>query len=175
MHDDLRAAKGLVYDPAGLVCSRPLPERESADYAAHFFLVNGLSVRFRTGRTTPTKVGQFVTLWARSESGPIRPLDATDPVDLVVISTRDARHFGQFVFPLEALRERGIVANDGSGGKRGFRIYPPWATATSRQAVDSQAWQLGYFLSVNDGTSLDITRTRALYGMADRTCSNTLS
>ncbi|BAL88413.1 hypothetical protein AMIS_31930 [Actinoplanes missouriensis 431] len=163
MHDDLRAAKELVYDPAGLVCSRPVPEPESADYGAHFLRINGSSVRFRTGRTTPTKAGQFVTLWARSESGPIRPLDTTDAVDLVVVSTRDAQQFGHFVFPMEALRERGIVANNGSGGKRGFRIYPPWATTTSRQAANSQSWQLGHFLPVNDGTSLDVNRARALY------------
>ncbi|MDI6101675.1 MepB family protein [Actinoplanes sp. NEAU-A12] len=168
VHDDLRAAKALVYDPGGFVCSRPLPERESADYCAHSFLVNGLSVRFRTGRTTPTKIGQFVTLWARSESGPIRPLNTGDAVDLVVISTRDARHFGQFVFPLEALRERGIVASNHSGGKRGFRVYPPWVTTASRQAITTQAWQVGYFLSVDDGMPLDITRTRELYGVANR-------
>ncbi|MEU4562739.1 MepB family protein [Actinoplanes sp. NPDC023936] len=168
MHDDLRAAKTLVYDPSGLICSRPLPERESADYCAHSFLVNGLSVRFRTGKTTPTKVGQFVTLWVRSESGPIRPLDAADAVDLVVISTRDTRHPGQFVFPLEALCERGIVSSNHSGGKRGFRVYPPGVTATSRQAIHTQAWQLGYFLPVNDGMPLDITRARELYGVANR-------
>ncbi|WP_229074997.1 MepB family protein [Actinoplanes sp. DH11] len=168
MPDDLRAAKALVYDPGGFVCSRPVPEEESADYCAHSFLVNGLSIRFRTGRTTPTKIGQFVTLWARSESGPIRPLSTADAVDLVVISTRQAGHFGQFVFPLEALCERGIVASTDSGGKRGFRVYPPWATTVSRQAINTQAWQLAYFLPVDDGMPLDIVRTRELYQVADR-------
>ena len=98
--DDLRAAKALVYDISGFVCSRPSPEPESADYCAHSFSVNGSSVRFRTARTTPTKVGQFVTLWVRSMSGPIRPLDAGHDPDLVVISSGDTRQFRQFVFPL---------------------------------------------------------------------------
>ena len=168
VHDDLRVAKALVYDPGGFVCSRPLPDRESAAYGAHSFLVDGLSVRFRTGRTTPTKIGQFVTLWARSESGPIRPLTTADAVDLVVISTRDARHFGQFVFPVHVLCERGIVTSSHSSGKRGFRVYPPWATTASRQAVNTQTWQLAYFLPVDDGMPPDIIRARELYRVADR-------
>lgn len=167
VHDDLRAAKELVYDPAGLACSRPLPEPESAGYCAHSLVVNGRSVRFRAARTTPAKAGQFVTLWARSARGPIRPLDTTDAVDLVVISTRDARHLGHFVFPVETLRERGIVSRDHSGGKRGFRIYPPWTPGTSRQAVTTQAWQLDHFLPLDDGMPLDIGRARELYRVAD--------
>lgn len=130
--------------------------------------MNGLSVRFRTAKTTPTKAGQFVTLWVRSVSGPIRPLDATDAVDLVVISTRDTRGFGQFVFSLETLCEHGIVSKDGSGGKRGFRVYPPWAATTSRQAITTQAWQLEHFLPVDEGMPLDVSRARKLYRMAGR-------
>jgi len=171
VHDDLRAAKALVYDIGGFVCSRPSPEPESADYCAHSFFVNGLSVRFRTAKTTPTKVGQFVTLWVRSVSGPIRPLDAADAVDLVVISTRDTRdtrRFGQFVLSLETLCERGIVSKNESGGKRGFRVYPPWAATTSRQAINTQAWQLDNFLSVDEGMPLDVSRARRLYHMKDR-------
>ncbi|MGX6607201.1 MepB family protein [Micromonosporaceae bacterium Da 78-11] len=168
VHADLHAAKKLVYDPSGFVCSRPVPEPESADYCAHSLVVNGRSVRFRTARTTPTKVGQFVTLWARSASGPIRPLDTTDAVDLVVVNTPDARHFGQFVFPTGTLRERGIVAGDRSAGKRGFRVYPPWTTTTNRQAGATQAWQLNHFLQVDDGVPLDVPRARNLYGMTGR-------
>ncbi len=155
-----------MYDPSGFDCSRPTAEPESADYCAHSFLVNGWSVRFRTARTTPAKAGQFVTLWTRSATGPIRPLDTADAVDLVVISTAGAGHFGQFVFPRETLAERGIISRDHSGGKRGFRVYPPWATTTSRQATGSQAWQLEHFLLVDDGRKLDITRARELYRAA---------
>ncbi|WP_239086181.1 MepB family protein [Streptomyces parvus] len=41
---------------------------------------------------------------------------------------------GQFVFPRDALCERGIVSRNGVGGKRGFRVYPPGAVTTGRQA-----------------------------------------
>ncbi|MCT4357744.1 MepB family protein [Streptomyces sp. Je 1-79] len=163
VHGDLLAAKEAVYDPCGFTCSQPLPEAESAEYAAHTFTLDGLSVRFRAARTTPTKVGQFVTVWKRSPGGPIQPFDVTDRVDLFVISSRDEHHFGQFVFPAEALRRRGVVSADGSGGKRAFRVYPPWVTTTSRQAGSSQAWQREYFLHLDREDPLDSARARELY------------
>ncbi|MFE6687519.1 MepB family protein [Streptomyces sp. NPDC057743] len=163
LHSDLLAAKTLVYDPAGFACSQPVPEPESAEYAAHGFTLDGLSVRFRVAKTTPTKVGQFVTVWQRSAEGPIRPFDAEDGVDLFVISSREGGHFGQFVFPREVLCERGIVSRNRSGGKRGFRVYPPWVTTTSRQASSTQAWQITYFLPVAEHAPLDAARARALY------------
>ncbi|WP_156726502.1 MepB family protein [Streptomyces apocyni] len=166
LHGDLLAAKALVYDPSGFTCSPPAPEPESAEYAACAFTLDDRAVRFRVAKTTPTKVGQFVTVWQRSEEGPIRPFDAADGVDLFVISSRDDEGggFGQFVFPREVLCERGIVSRDGSGGKRGFRVYPPWVTTTNRQARGTQAWQVGYFVNLGqDGLAADLTRARALY------------
>jgi len=163
LHDDLLAAKALLYDPSGFVCSLPVPEPESAEYAACGFTLDGRSVRFRVAKTTPAKVGQFVTVWQRSEEGPIRPFDADDGVDLFVISSRDDDGFGQFVFPREVLCERGIVSRNGRGGKRGFRVYPPWVTTTSRQAGSTQAWQVKYFLRLGQDGPDGLTRARALY------------
>ncbi|GAA2912196.1 hypothetical protein GCM10020221_04850 [Streptomyces thioluteus] len=164
LHDDLLVAKARVYDPGGFACSRPVPEPESAEYAAHAFTIDGSSVRFRVARTTPTKAGQFVTVWQRSAEGPIRPFDAEDGVGLFVISSRDGGHFGQFVFPQEVLCERGVVSRNGSGGKRGFRVYPPWAITTSRQAGSTQAWQVNYFLRLGEGDGpVDMERARSLY------------
>ncbi|MEV6553418.1 MepB family protein [Streptomyces sp. NPDC051597] len=161
--DDLVAARTRVYDPSGFVCTRPVPEPESAEYAAHGFTLDGLAVRFRVARTTPTKVGQFVTVWQRSAQGPIRPFDVDDGIDLFVISSRDNGHFGQFVFPREVLCERGIVSRAGVGGKRGFRVYPPWVTTTNRQARGTQAWQVAYFLRLDEDGQADTARARTLY------------
>ncbi|MEU4208758.1 MepB family protein [Streptomyces sp. NPDC026206] len=164
VHGDLLAAKSLVFDPCGFACSQPTPEAESAEYGAYEFRLDGLSVRFRAAKTTPTKVGQFVTVWKRAEGGgPIQPFDADDPVDLFVISTRDGGHFGQFVFPRDVLCERGVISRNGSGGKRGFRVYPPWVTTPNRQARSSQTWQLTYFLDIPEGQPIDSARARALY------------
>lgn len=162
-HPDLLAAKALVYDPCGFTCSRPVPEAEGAAYAAHEFTLDGLSLRFRAARTTPTKVGQFVTVWKRSPAGPIQPFDATDPVDLFVISTRDRDQFGQFVFPVDALRDHGVVSADGFGGKRAFRVYPPWVITTNGQATGAQAWQVDFFLDLHQDGPLDLARARELY------------
>ncbi|MEU6758129.1 MepB family protein [Streptomyces sp. NPDC046685] len=163
VHGDLLAAKALLYDPCGFACSQPVPEAESAEYAAHTFTLDGLAVRFRAARTTPTKVGQFVTVWKRSPDGPIQPFDVTDPVDLFVISSRDGHHFGQFVFPLDVLRRRGVVSENGSGGKRAFRVYPPWVTTTNRQAGTAQAWQLDHFLYLPPDRPVDAARAEELY------------
>ncbi|MET7297404.1 MepB family protein [Embleya sp. NPDC005575] len=160
---DLLAAKSLVYDPNGFVCSTPVAEPESAEYGAHVFTVDGAEVRFRVAGTTPTKVGQFVTLWQRSAAGPIEPLAAEDPLDLVVISSRQGEHFGQFVFPKAVLRERGILSVHGSGGKRGFRVYPPWVSTTNRQADRTRAWQLDHFLTITRDVPPEPARSRALY------------
>ncbi|MFB7507595.1 MepB family protein [Streptomyces broussonetiae] len=168
LHSDLLSAKALVYDPGSFACSLPVPEPESAEYAACAFTVDGRSVRFRSAKTTPTKVGQFVTVWQRSEEGPIRPFDADDRVDLFVISSRDDSsrdddRFGQFVFPREVLCERAIVSRNGSGGKRGFRVYPPWATTPNQQARGTQAWQVNYFFPLGRQGSVDLARAHALY------------
>ncbi|NEA52676.1 MepB family protein [Streptomyces sp. SID13666] len=163
LHSDLLAAKTRVYDVNGFVCSRPVPEPESADYGAHEFTLDGASVRFRVARTTPTKIGQFVTVWKRSPEGPIQPFDSTDAVDLLVVSSREDQHFGQFVFPRDVLCERDVVSRNGVGGKRAFRVYPPWATAVNRQARASQAWQLRYFLRIPEDGPADAGRARALY------------
>ncbi|WP_335939291.1 MepB family protein [Streptomyces sp. PTD5-9] len=163
LHGDLLAAKALVYAPGGFACSLPVPEPESTEYAACAFTLDGRSVRFRVAKTTPTKAGQFVTVWQRSEEGPIRPFDTSDGVDLFVISSRDDDGFGQFVFPREVLCERGIVSRDGSGGKRGFRVYPPWVTTANRQARSTQAWQVNHFFNLGRDEPADLSRAHALY------------
>ncbi|MFD4268082.1 MepB family protein [Rhodococcus sp. NPDC058481] len=160
---DLLAAKTRVYDPCGFACSRPVPEPESAAYGAHEFTVEGRPIRFRVARTTPRKVGQFVTLWKRSEHGPIAPFDVDDPIDLVVVGVRDGDHLGQFVFPRGVLGDRGVLSRDGAGGKRAIRVYPPSAVSTSRQARSTQAWQLDHFLPIAEANVIDTARARALY------------
>ncbi|MFJ8248845.1 MepB family protein [Streptomyces sp. NPDC094466] len=165
LHGELRAAKSSVYDPGGFTCSQPVPEPESADYAAHRFTLDGRVVAFRTARTTPAEAGRFVTLWQRSAEGPIRPYDADDGFDLVVIGSRDEGRSGQFVFPLDVLCERGIVSRNGVGGKRGFRVCPPGAVTTGRQARATRKRQVTYHLDIGeDGRGpVDPVRARGLY------------
>jgi hypothetical protein len=153
----------LVFDKCGFEYTPALAEDESAEYGAHTFQLNGLAIRFRTSKITPTKVGQFVTLWKRNGNGPIQPFDLTDPVDLFIISVRKDNHFGQFVFPKSVLCKQGVVSNTDKGGKRAIRVYPPWDKTTSSQAKKTQQWQLNYFLEIPENKTIDIVRAKMLY------------
>ncbi|WP_375103397.1 MepB family protein [Paenibacillus sp. RS8] len=167
IHSDLLATQELVYNPCNLDCSDLIHEPHNAEYGAYMFNLNALSIRFRVAKITPTKIGQFVTLWERTGDGPIQPYDISDPADLFVISTRKENHFGQFVFPKAALANQDILSNKGEGGKRAIRVYPPWDTPTSRQAQKTQKWQLEYFLEIPADKPLDFLRTQMLYGFPE--------
>lgn len=148
-HPDLRAAQKLAYEPSGIPCKLIEVEPESKEYGACHLEINNRKVRFRVSKITPTKIGQFVTLWKRIGKGPIQPYDVTDPIDLFVVSARKDNHFGQFVFPKTVLLEKGILSKNGLGGKRALRIYPPWDKPDNQQAKKSQSWQLEYFFDIN--------------------------
>ncbi|WP_106530679.1 MepB family protein [Chitinophaga niastensis] len=163
IHSDLLAARELVYDKCGYEYTPPLMEAESAEYGACTFELNGLSVLFRVAKITPTKTGQFVTIWKRHQNGPIEPYDMSDPVDLFIISTRNGNHFGQFIFPIAVLCEHDIVANNNKGGKRAIRVYPPWDKTMNRQAQKTQQWQLDFFLEIPDDKPTDLVRLKKLY------------
>jgi hypothetical protein len=120
-------------------------------------------VRFRVAKITPTKIGQFVTLWKRSGNSPIQPYDLSDPLDFFVVSTRKGNCFGSFVFPKSVLHVQGVISKHGKGGKRAIRVYPPWDKTTSKQAEKTQAWQLKYFLEIPQNKPVDCVRSQTLY------------
>ena len=165
IHTDLLAAKELIYDNCDYECSFPTPEKESAEYGAYDLKINNLSTKFRVAKITPTKIGQFVTLWKRIGKGPIQPFDFTDPIDLFIISTRKDNHFGQFVFPKSVLCEQGILSTNNKEGKRAIRVYPPWDIATNKTAQKTQKWQLEYFLEIPCDKPTDTERVKTLYDL----------
>ncbi|WP_460699466.1 MepB family protein [Nocardia thraciensis] len=147
----------------GLALSAAIAETDNADYGAYVSSVGRGSVRFRVGKPTPAKVGLFVTVWRRAGDGSTEPFTSEEGVDLLVITAREGWRFGQFVFPKTALVEHGIVSVAGHGGKRGFRVYPPWSVTGNRQARRSQTWQCDYFLDLDDGHDPDLPRAHRLY------------
>lgn len=148
-HDLVQAMHGL-YRSAGVetTCA-PQREPESGEYGACRLGLDGRAVVFRVAKTTPTKIGQFVTIWKRpTPSDEIAPLDSSDGVDVVIVSVANATHSGQFVFDRNALLRHGVMSRDDQGGKRAIRVYPPWSKPVAKDAIKTQQWQLRYFVAV---------------------------
>jgi hypothetical protein len=145
---DLIVANNLVYNGCSFILSQPQPEAESTDYDAYHFDLNGKRIYYRKAKITPTKTGQFVTLWKRNATGIIEPFDFSDAIDFVIISVRKDDLFGQFIFPKSILLEKGIFSTATKEGKRATRVYPPWDETTSKQAQKTQHWQLDYFYKI---------------------------
>ncbi|QDL52968.1 MepB family protein [Rhodoferax aquaticus] len=174
MHPELHATLNFLAHTLGAVSHGAAPEPESAEYAAHHLQINARSVRFRFAKITPTKGGQFVTLWKRSAVNPqapaahtpIAPFDASDAVDVVVVSARAGALWGLFVFPKAVLVAQGVFARAGVGGKRALRVYPAWDACPSRQAQKTQDWQLRHFIDLSKGMASAAEQTQTVFAMA---------
>lgn len=153
----------LIYKPLDLNCTRPISDDESKLYAAYDFSLNHLKIKFRVGKSTPTKIGHFVTLWKRIGKNPIQPYDAQDQIDLIVICVQENENIGQFIFPKSILVSQDIFSSSDKGGKRAIRIYAPWIKTENLQAAKSQKWQTKYFLNLSDTKNIDMERAKTLY------------
>src|SRR5688500_4938487 len=100
LHPHFLLAQKLIYEPAGLVCTTLKKDSEGQEYGGCSFIINNLHIIFRVAKITPTKEGQFVTVYKRNhQGGVIMPYDALDVLDLVVVTVAYNDRFGQFVFP----------------------------------------------------------------------------
>jgi len=136
----------------------PVPEAESVDYGACRAELDGKRLVLRVAKTTPTKTGQFVTIWKRPHpDAEIAPLDDADPVDVVIIAVAndDGAQHGFFIFPRKVLLERGVMSRAGQGGKRALRVYPPWCAPESAQALRTQRWQGAWFVAAGEQQRLE--------------------
>ena len=159
----IQETKELLFDKCNFEFSNFQIEKESSEYCACRFEINTKKVLFRSAKITPTKTGQFVTLWKRkNEKSDIIPFEISDEIDLIVINTRTKTNFGQFIFPKSVLAEQGIIT-DKKEGKRGFRVYPIWDLTESKQAKKTQKWQLDYFIKIPFDETVDTNRTISLY------------
>lgn len=147
-----------VIIPSGLQMTMPpFREQESADYGAAALELEHQKVLFRVAHTTPTKIGQFVTLWKRHNEGTeIQPIDLADPIDYVFIAVFDTSNKGVFIFNKKILAQKDIISTNGKGGKRAMRVYAPWTKPLAKQAVQSQKWQIQHFLSMNSENETDL-------------------
>jgi hypothetical protein len=125
IHNDLKVVKELVYDKCNFDLTNLKQNLESVEYGACSFVLNGKTIQQRVSKITPTKTGQFVTIWKRSKQGITEPFDISDELDFIIITSKSDDNFGQFVFPKSILADKGIITRNGKGGKRGIRVYPP--------------------------------------------------
>jgi len=161
-HVDLKTAKEMVYDQCNLVMTNPRLKTESLEYGACSFELDGKKIQHRVSKITPTKNGQFVTLWKRNKDGITEPFDINDEIDFIIITARNGDNFGQFIFPATVLADKGVITQNGKPGKRGIRVYPPWDNSKSKQAETTQSWQINYFYTIETDGSTDLGLAKKL-------------
>ncbi|PHM36750.1 hypothetical protein Xmau_04113 [Xenorhabdus mauleonii] len=129
----------------------PYCEAESRDYSAMRFTLNGKSIVFRQAKTTPNKLGQFVTLWKRpTPDSEIMPFDQSDNIDFCLIATFTEHQKGIFLFDSRILMQKGIFSTPPKEGKRAMRVYPAWVSPASKQAIQTQKWQSLCFINLDN-------------------------
>ena len=161
-HPDLKTVKELVYDQCNFDFKNPKLNPESIEYGACSFELDRKKIQYRVSKITPTKNGQFVTIWKRNQDAITEPFDVNDEIDFVVITSRSGDNFGQFIFPIKVLADKGIITQNGKSGKRGIRVYPPWDIPQNKQAGKTQNWQLNYFLSIKTDGSTNLGLAKQL-------------
>ncbi len=137
-------------------------EKESQEYSAHNFVLNKQKVKFRVAKITPTKTGQFVTIWKRNENGITEPYNVDDEFEFYLIVTRQAERFGVFIFNKTVLSENRILTSKKGEGKRGIRVYPNWSVTENKQAQKTQNWQTEYFVEIGNGIETDLNKVKKL-------------
>lgn len=154
---DLQVFKTLDLEVGSFVS-----DKESAEYNAGSFVLDGVKIVYRSAKITPTKNGQFVTLWKRIENGTIQPFDNSDIIDFVIVSVEKSGQSGHFVFSAHVLYKQKIFSKDKVEGKRAFRVYPPWDNPQSKQAATTQKWQLNFYVEIRDGVYADTEKVKQL-------------
>lgn len=128
--------------------------KDNIAYSGCTFCVGSNKIAFRKAKVTPKKIGAFVAIWDKSVANKNVPL-ASQNLDYLLIACEDGVWDGLFVFPKAVLLEKNIISENGNGGKLGFRVYPPWVSPDNAQAIDTQKWQMAYFVDLDKPESND--------------------
>lgn len=174
MFPELDLIKRYIFEPCELEVTNLEAESEGREYRAHHFQLGKLNIKFRTAKITPTKTGQFVTIWKRNAKGTTQPFDISDPFDFYMIATTTNTKSGVFIFPKEILHKHGILSDNTGKGKRGIRLYPIWDLTTSKQAQKTQQWQTEYFLDLSGINPVEFDKIKLLLQPKDKEESKTI-
>lgn len=141
----------IVYKPNHFIIKAIREEVQNSEYGAGIFQLNSKSIRFRVAKKTPTKIGQFVVFWEKDGNNKNQAFSYEKATDFLVINTfTSKKNFGQFVFPKDVLVKHNILKTATTKGKMAIRVYPSWENPNSKQAIETQDWQLKYFVEVNN-------------------------
>lgn len=147
----LEKLQELLFSNLSLVISNLHQEQECKEYFGCNFQLNFSQIKFRKAKVTPTKIGQFVTLWKRNSiSKETDPFTSEDPSDFYLILTETSENFGFFLFTKDILIKNQILSTNLKDGKRGFRVYPNWDIPQNKQATKTQNWQTQFFIDFAD-------------------------
>lgn len=162
----------MVYDLYDFDFKNPKLNAESKEYGACSFELDGKKIQHRVSKITPTKTGQFVTIWKRNKDGITEPYHLSDEIDFIIITARSGEKFGQFIFPKWVLAHKEILTQNGKSGKRGIRVYPPWDIPKNKQAEKTQSWQINYFLTIKtDGSTNEALVKKLFAPNHEKSCS----
>ncbi len=129
---------------------------ECHNYSGCSFQIDQFQVKYRKGRSTPRKIGYFVTLWKRNDDRKTEPFSITDDFQFYIIDTEKDNKHGIFLIPRTILSEKQVLSSASKQGKRGFRVYAPWDLRDSKQAERTKEWQTDYFIDlINVGESIE--------------------
>ncbi|HAG42584.1 MAG TPA: mep operon protein MepB [Clostridium sp.] len=162
-NDAITELNNRIYNPNNLVVTNLHEEKQNSEYAGGTFQLNHRTVRFRMSKVTPNKVGQFVSFWEKDENMQNQAFPYESAPDLLVITCITDNKLGQFVFPKEILLKKKILRTCLQKGKMAMRVYPIWDTPISNQAIETQKWQLLYFVNLSNSEELPIDKLTNLY------------
>lgn len=156
MTTSIEKLQNLLFSHLGLSISNLQQEPECKEYFGFNFQLNTFQIKFRKAKITPTKTGQFVTLWRRNfVSKETEPFHSEDQFDFYLIVTETTENFGFFFFTNDVLIKNQILTTDSKQGKRGFRVYPNWDIPQNKQAAKTQNWQVPFFIDFADNNYVE--------------------
>lgn len=161
--------KNIVYRKAKITPDRPgafltLWQRPS------------LALHCKTNKPIPLTANDLDYLFVHVQLHPsLTVIQQSLNIDEVDKNHDNQRHgtnepYGIFIFPVALLIEKGIVYSNKSKGKTAFRVFPPWSqdkgeVATkvfSDSAKKTQAWQLRYFIAIDEHGFIDTGKLHKL-------------
>lgn len=155
MIEELNRIQDSVFTTLNLHISDLEADLECEEYFGYNFLLNHLKVKFRKAKITPTKNGQFVTLWRRNSEKKTEPFNVSDDFDFYIIATEQNSQSGFFIFSKRILVAKNILTTLQKEGKRGFRVYTNWDEPESKQAEKTKNWQTQFFIDITTNNATD--------------------